>query len=113
MPNTATAATLLSKKTLPASNSGKKLKLGIRSSATYELVFEDCRVPAVICWQGRRWIQTDNASLNGGRAGIAAQGLGIAEGAFRFALDYALQRQQFASRSLKIRPSPLNSPIWR
>lgn len=84
-------------KDTPGFKFGKKeLKLGIRSSATYELVFEDCRVPAanLLGKEGDGFRQTMQV-LNGGRAGIAAQGLGIAEGAFRFALDYALQRQQF------------------
>jgi len=74
----------------------KEKKMGIRSSATYELVFEDCKVPAfnLIGKEGDGFKQTMHV-LNGGRVGIAAQGLGIAEGAFRFALDYALERKQF------------------
>ena len=74
----------------------KEKKMGIRSSSTYELVFEDCRVPAfnLIGKEGDGFKQTMHV-LNGGRVGIAAQGLGIAEGAFRFALEYALERKQF------------------
>ena len=74
----------------------KEKKLGIRSSATYELVFEDCRVPVanLIGNEGDGFKQTMHV-LNGGRVGIAAQALGIAEGAYRHALAFALERQQF------------------
>ncbi|NLU50117.1 MAG: acyl-CoA dehydrogenase, partial [Syntrophomonadaceae bacterium] len=74
----------------------KEKKMGIRSSATYELVFENCRVPKenLIGKEGDGFKQTMHV-LNGGRAGIAAQALGIAEGAYRFALSYALERKQF------------------
>ncbi len=74
----------------------KEKKMGIRSSATYELVFEDCVVPAdnLIGAEGEGFKQTMQV-LNGGRVGIAAQALGIAEGAYRNALAYALERQQF------------------
>lgn len=74
----------------------KEKKLGIRSSATYELVFEDCRVPTanLIGDEGDGFKQTMHV-LNGGRVGIAAQALGIAEGAYRHALAFALERQQF------------------
>ena len=74
----------------------KEKKMGIRSSATYELVFEDCVVPAdnLIGNEGEGFKQTMQV-LNGGRVGIAAQALGIAEGAYRNALAYALERQQF------------------
>lgn len=74
----------------------KEMKMGIRASATYELVFEDCIVPAenLLGSEGDGFKQTMKV-LNGGRVGIAAQALGIAEGAFRNALDFALERQQF------------------
>ncbi len=74
----------------------KEEKLGIRSSSTYELVFENCRVPEenLIGTMGDGFKQTMQV-LNGGRVGIAAQALGIAEGAFRHALDFALERYQF------------------
>jgi len=81
----------------PGFSFGKKeLKMGIRSSATYELVFEDCRVPVenLIGSEGDGFKQTMQV-LNGGRVGIAAQALGIAEGAFRHALAFAMERQQF------------------
>jgi alkylation response protein AidB-like acyl-CoA dehydrogenase len=81
----------------PGFSFGKKeKKLGIRSSATYELVFEDCAVPAenLLGNEGDGFKQTMHV-LNGGRVGIASQALGIAEGAFQNALAFALERQQF------------------
>ncbi|MGI6452237.1 MAG: acyl-CoA dehydrogenase [Syntrophomonadaceae bacterium] len=74
----------------------KEKKMGIRASATYELVFEDCVVPKenLLGTEGQGFKQTMHV-LNGGRVGIAAQALGIAEGAFRHALDFALNRYQF------------------
>ncbi len=81
----------------PGFSFGKKeKKLGIRSSATYELVFENCRVPAenLLGKEGDGFKQTMQV-LNGGRIGIAAQALGIAEGAYRHALAFALERHQF------------------
>lgn len=81
----------------PGFSFGKKeKKMGIRSSATYELVFEDCRVPVanLLGEEGDGFKQTMQV-LNGGRVGIAAQALGIAEGAYQAALAFALERQQF------------------
>ncbi|MGI6712407.1 MAG: acyl-CoA dehydrogenase [Bacillota bacterium] len=84
-------------KDTPGFTFGKKEhKMGIRSSATYELVFEDCRVPKenLLGQEGNGFKQTMQV-LNGGRVGIAAQALGIAEGAYRHALNFALERVQF------------------
>lgn len=81
----------------PGFSFGKKeKKMGIRASSTYELVFENCRVPKenLLGYEGDGFKQTMHV-LNGGRVGIAAQALGIAEGAYRFALAFALERQQF------------------
>ncbi|MEQ8175752.1 MAG: acyl-CoA dehydrogenase family protein [Syntrophomonadaceae bacterium] len=88
---------LIIEKGMPGFSFGKcERTLGIRSSACYELVFEDCIVPKenLIGKEGDGFRQTMHV-LNGGRVGIAAQALGIAEGAFRHALGYALERQQF------------------
>lgn len=74
----------------------KEKKLGIRSSATYELVFENCRVPKEnLLGKEGEGFKIGMMILDGGRNGIAAQALGIAEGAYEFALDYAKQRVQF------------------
>lgn len=81
----------------PGFSFGKKeKKLGIRSSATYELIFENCRVPKEnLLGKEGEGFKIGMMILDGGRNGIAAQALGIAEGAYEFALDYAKQRIQF------------------
>jgi butyryl-CoA dehydrogenase len=71
-------------------------KLGLRASDTAELLFTDCRVPAA--WRlGAEGMgfQIAMGSLDGGRIGIAAQALGIAEGAYDRARAYALERKAF------------------
>lgn len=81
----------------PGFSFGKKeKKMGIRASSTYELVFENCRVPKenLLGNEGDGFKQAMHV-LNGGRVGIASQALGIAEGAYRFALAFAQERQQF------------------
>jgi butyryl-CoA dehydrogenase len=71
-------------------------KLGVNASGTTELVFEQVRVPA-----GQRLgdegegFKIAMATLDGGRIGIAAQAIGIAQAAFEDALAYAQQREQF------------------
>jgi butyryl-CoA dehydrogenase len=71
-------------------------KLGLRSSDTASLLFEDCRVP------GENLLGTEGegfaialATLDGGRIGIAAQALGIAQGCLEESVPYAQQRRQF------------------
>lgn len=70
--------------------------MGICSAAVCELSFQDCRVPLanMIAAPGRGF-SLSMKTLDGGRIGVAAQGLGIAEGAFEIARSYLLQRQQF------------------
>ena len=77
--------------------SGKKEdKLGWRASDTRELILEDVRVPAdqLLGEEGRGFQQCLH-TLTGGRIGIAAHALGIAEGAFDAARAYAQDREQF------------------
>jgi butyryl-CoA dehydrogenase len=71
-------------------------KLGIHGSACTELVFADCEVPAEnrIGNEGEGY-KVALSTLDGGRIGIAAQAIGIAQGAFEAALSYAQQRQAF------------------
>lgn len=73
-------------------------KMGIRGSTTAELIFEDCRIP-VDNRLGEEGFGFKIAmmTLDGGRNGIAAQALGIAQGAFEFARDYARERKQFGA----------------
>lgn len=71
-------------------------KMGLNASQTTELIFENARVPRenVLGGEGDG-LKVALALLDGGRIGIGAQGLGIAQGAFDVALDYARQRVQF------------------
>jgi len=71
-------------------------KLGIRTSSTTELVFTDCRVPAgALLGQENRGLSIALATLDCGRVGIAAQAVGIAEGALEEAVRYSKERTQF------------------
>ena len=74
-------------------------KLGIRTSSTTEMVFTDCRVPAT-CLLGteNKGLNVALATLDGGRVGIAAQAVGIAEAALDEAVKYAKERIQFGHR---------------
>ncbi|MCT4631202.1 MAG: acyl-CoA dehydrogenase [Firmicutes bacterium] len=81
----------------PGFSIGKKeLKLGIKGSATCELIFEDCRVPAsnMLGKEGRGF-KIAMKTLDGGRIGIAAQALGIAQGALDATVEYVKERKQF------------------
>ncbi len=74
----------------------KEQKLGIRSSPTMELVFENCRIPAEnLLGEEGQGFKVGMKTLDGGRIGIAAQALGIAQGAYEAALNYAKERKQF------------------
>ncbi len=84
-------------KDTPGFSFGKKeMKMGIRSSLTCELVFENCRIPAdrLLGKEGEGF-KIAMKTLDGGRIGIAAQALGIAQGAYEAALDYSRERKQF------------------
>jgi len=74
----------------------REKKMGLRSSDTCELSFEDCRIPreSLVGEEGRG-LRIALTALDGGRIGIAAQALGIAEASFEAALRYAQQRRQF------------------
>ncbi len=74
----------------------KEKKMGLNGSATCELIFEDCRVPAEnLLGEEGGGFKIAMSLLDGGRIGIAAQGLGIAQAAFDAALQYAKTREQF------------------
>jgi butyryl-CoA dehydrogenase len=74
----------------------KERKMGIRASETTQLILEDARVPArYLLGKEGEGFKLAMSLLDGGRIGIAAQGLGIAEGAYEAARAYALQREQF------------------
>ncbi|HCW75484.1 MAG TPA: acyl-CoA dehydrogenase [Candidatus Marinimicrobia bacterium] len=87
-------------KGLAGFNVGKKEdKLGIRGSDTCELNFENCRVPAanLIGSEGIGF-KIALATLDAGRIGIAAQAVGIAQGALERAIKYANEREQFGQK---------------
>jgi butyryl-CoA dehydrogenase len=71
-------------------------KMGIRASATRELVFQDCEIPAenLLGKEGQGFIIAMR-TLDRSRPGVASQALGIAQGALDLALDYARNRVQF------------------
>jgi alkylation response protein AidB-like acyl-CoA dehydrogenase len=74
----------------------KEDKMGIRASSTCELLFDDCRVPAAnVIGEVGKGYKIAIEALNEGRIGIAAQMLGLAEGAWGFALKYSQERKQF------------------
>ncbi len=84
-------------KGFPGFSIGKKEeKLGIRASSTTELIFENCVVPKenLIGREGKGF-GIAMKTLDGGRIGIAAQALGIAEGALDEAIKYMKERKQF------------------
>ena len=71
-------------------------KMGIRSSSTAELIFNDVKVPKEnLLGKEGDGFKIAMSTLDGGRIGIAAQALGIAQGAYEHALNYARERQQF------------------
>lgn len=74
----------------------KEKKLGIRSSPTTELIFEQCRIPAenLLGAEGDGF-KIAMTTLDGGRSGIAAQAVGILQGALDAATNYAKEREQF------------------
>ncbi|TYO97816.1 acyl-CoA dehydrogenase [Desulfallas thermosapovorans] len=91
-----TAAFIVEKGT-PGFTFGKKEhKMGIRASSTYELVFENCRIPKEnLLGEDGKGFKIALMTLDGGRIGIAAQALGIAQGAFDEAVKYSKIREQF------------------
>jgi len=91
------ASMLIVEKGTPGFEFGKREdKMGIRGSATAELIFNDCKVPAenLLGKEGAGFLMTMK-TFDISRPGVAAQALGIAEGALEEALKYAHQRHQF------------------
>ena len=82
----------------PGFRAGKKEnKLGLRASATGEVIFENCRLPAtqLLGKQGEGFVDSLK-TLDGGRISIAALALGMAQGAYDAALKYSKLRHQFS-----------------
>ncbi len=76
----------------------KEDKLGIRSSDTCSLSFDNCRIPETnVLWEVGKGFNFAMNTLNGGRYGIASQAVGIAMGAYEKALKYAKERKAFGT----------------
>ncbi|MCC6825229.1 MAG: acyl-CoA dehydrogenase [Acidobacteria bacterium] len=76
----------------------KEDKLGIRASSTTELILDNCKVPKEnVLGEIGKGYKVSIETLNEGRIGIAAQMLGIAQGAYEAALNYTAEREQFGS----------------
>jgi len=91
------ASAFIVEKDTPGFTFGKKeKKLGIRASSTSELVFTDCKIPKenLISREGMGFIVAMK-TFDSSRPGVAAQAVGIAQGALDLAIEYARQRVQF------------------
>ncbi|QUH25894.1 acyl-CoA dehydrogenase [Serpentinicella alkaliphila] len=82
-----------------------EVKMGIRASVQRELSFENCRVPKEnLLGKEGDGFKIAMTTLDGGRIGVAAQSLGIAEGAYNLALQYSKERKQFGK--------PISAQQW-
>jgi len=92
-------STLLVEKDFEGFGQGKKEdKLGIRSSDTCSLTFENCKIPVEnLVWDEGKGFNFAMNTLNGGRIGIAAQAIGIAEASFEASVKYSKERKAFGS----------------
>jgi alkylation response protein AidB-like acyl-CoA dehydrogenase len=91
------ASAFIVEKDTPGFAFGKKeKKMGIRSSVTRELIFDNCRIPKenIIAKEGYGFIVAMK-TLDNSRTGVGAQGVGVAQGAFDEAVKFARQRVQF------------------
>lgn len=90
----------LVEKSFPGFSIGKKEdKLGIRASSTCEVILENCEVPeANVLGEVGKGYKVAIETLNEGRIGIGAQMLGLAQGAFDYAMTYMMQREQFGEK---------------
>ena len=87
-------------KDFPGFSTGKhEKKMGIRGSSTCDLIFEDCIVPKEnLLGKEGKGFKIAMQTLDGGRIGIAAQALGLGEGAVEEAIKYTKERVQFGKR---------------
>lgn len=91
------ASAFVVEKGTPGFSFGKKEnKMGIRASATTELIFDNCRIPKdnIIGKEGMGFVVAMK-TLDNSRTGVGAQGVGVAQGAFEEAVKFARQRVQF------------------
>ncbi|MBJ8055242.1 acyl-CoA dehydrogenase AcdA [Bacillus cereus] len=91
-----TSAFIVESDTLGFSVGKKESKLGIRSSPTTEIMFEDCLIPVEnLLGEEGQGFKVAMQTLDGGRNGIAAQAVGIAQSALDASVEYARERHQF------------------
>lgn len=93
-------STIVVERGTPGFSAGKKEnKLGMRASETTEMIFDNCRVPKenLLGKVGEGFAQAMKV-LDGGRISIAALSLGIAKGAYKAALAYSKEREQFGQK---------------
>jgi butyryl-CoA dehydrogenase len=90
------SAFIVEKETEGFSFGKKESKMGIRASTTRELIFENCRIPKdnLIGREGMGFIIAMK-TLDNSRVGVGAQGVGVAQGAFEAAINFAKERKQF------------------
>ena len=86
-------------------------KMGIRGSSTRELIFIDCRIPKEnLLGREGKGFSVAMGTLDGGRIGIAAQALGLAEGALEKVVAYVQERKQFGRPIAKFRTRSFSWP---
>jgi len=92
-------STILVEKGMEGFGHGKKEdKLGIRSSDTCSLTFQNCKVPVKnLLWEDGKGFNFAMNTLNGGRIGIAAQAIGIAEASLKASIKYSKERKAFGN----------------
>lgn len=91
----------------------KENKMGICGSSTYELIFTDCRIPKdALLGQKGKGFNIAMHTLDGGRIGIAAQALGIAEGALDRAIAYTKRENSLDVQSHSSRIHSSSLQIW-
>ncbi|MDJ0854616.1 MAG: acyl-CoA dehydrogenase family protein, partial [Desulfobacterales bacterium] len=77
-------------------------KMGLRASDTTDLIFDNCRVPAAnLLGEEGQGFKIAMTALDGGRIGIAAQSIGVAQAALDASVKYAKQREQFGQKISK------------
>jgi alkylation response protein AidB-like acyl-CoA dehydrogenase len=98
-PSKGVSAFIIEKGTAGFSPGRKEDKLGMRASDTSEVRFENCRIPSdqLLGKEGHGFVDTMQV-LDAGRIGIAALAVGLAQGAYESALQYAQQRKAFGRR---------------
>ena len=108
-------STLIVEKGTEGFGHGKKEdKLGIRSSDTCSLTFENCKIPLEnLVWEEGKGFNFAMNTLNGGRIGIAAQAIGIAEASFECGIKIFKRKKSFWQTYFQtFRQYNLNFPIW-